>query len=162
MHNLTPSAPAPGNEPVLGHGPGSPEKRALKDELARIAGEQIEIPLIIGGVRVTTGNLGECIMPHDKTHVLATYHKAGAAQVEQAVAAAREAKGEWEAMQPEDRAAVFLRAAELLAGKWRARSNAATMLNQSKTAYQAEIDSACELCSSIVQLLPSAVRQTFG
>ena len=110
-----------------------------------MAGEQIEIPLIIGGKRVTTGVLGECIMPHDKQHVLATYHKAGAAQVEHAVAAAREAKGDWEAMQAEDRAAVFLRAAELLAGKWRARCNAATMLNQSKTAHQAEIDSACEL-----------------
>jgi 1-pyrroline-5-carboxylate dehydrogenase len=145
MHAAIPNTPDPRNEPVLGYEPGSPEKAALKAEVDRLAGAGVESPIVIGGKRVTTGKLGQCRVPHDRHKVLATYHMAGPAEVEQAVAAAREAKREWEALRWEERAAVFLRAAELLAGPWRSRSNAATMLNQSKTAHQAEIDSACEL-----------------
>jgi 1-pyrroline-5-carboxylate dehydrogenase len=107
--------------------------------------ETIEIPLIIGGKEVRTGDVAEAVCPHDHGHVLAKFHQASAAHVEQAVAAAKEAWKDWSETPWEDRAAVFLKAAELLAGPWRDRVNAATMLNQSKTVYQAEIDSACEL-----------------
>ena len=145
MHDTVVKVPTPRNEPVLGYAPGSSEKAALKAELDRQASDEIEIPLIIGGERVTTGDLGTCVMPHNHGHVLAKYHKAGAEQVARAVAASQEAYKAWSATRWEQRMAVFLRAAEMLAGKYRARINAATMLGQSKTAHQAEIDSACEL-----------------
>ena len=138
-------SPAPQNEPVKGYVPGSPERVSLQAELARQAAEPIEVPLVIGGEEVRTGNTAEMVMPHDHGHVLGTYHQAGAAEVDRAIQAAAEARHDWERMPWEDRAAVFLRAAELLAGPWRDRINAATMLNQSKTAHQAEIDAACEL-----------------
>jgi 1-pyrroline-5-carboxylate dehydrogenase len=137
--------PAPENEPVLDYAPGSPERDAIKAELARQAGQEIEIPLIIGGEEVRTGDTVEVVMPHDHDHVLGRCHRAGAEEARAAVEASREAWSEWSAWSWEDRAAVFLRAAELLAGSWRARVNAATMLGQSKTVHQAEIDSACEL-----------------
>jgi 1-pyrroline-5-carboxylate dehydrogenase len=137
--------PQPSNEPVRAYGPGSPEKKAIKAKLAEMRGREIEIPLIIGGEEVRTGKVGTCIMPHDHGHVLAKYHKAGNAEVEKAIAAAREAHGSWSRMPWYDRAAIFLRAAELLAGPFRDEANAATMLGQSKTVFQAEIDSACEL-----------------
>ena len=108
-------------------------------------GERIEIPLVIGGEDVTTGNLGQAVMPHRKDHVLAEVHQGGAKEVERAIEAAGEAWQDWSRLPWEERAAVFLRAAELLAGPWRATLNAATMLGQSKTAHQAEIDAACEL-----------------
>jgi 1-pyrroline-5-carboxylate dehydrogenase len=108
-------------------------------------GERPEIPLVIGGKDVTTGNLRQAVMPHDKDHVLADVHQGGAAEVEQAIEAARAAWLDWSRLPWEERAAVFLRAAELLAGPWRDTLNAATMLGQSKTAHQAEIDAACEL-----------------
>ncbi len=139
------ATPTPVNEPVLGYGPGSPEKRALKAELAKQAGERIEIPLIIGGKEVKTGDTIELTMPHDHGHVLATVHLAGEKEAQVAVDAAMRAKKEWENVPAEERAAVFLKAADLLAGSWRQISNAATMLGQSKTCHQAEIDSACEL-----------------
>jgi 1-pyrroline-5-carboxylate dehydrogenase len=137
--------PAPYNEPVKGYEPGSPERAALQGRLREMQGEQIEIPLVIGGKDVTTGETFEAVMPHDRDHVLADVHKGSAQHVEQAIAAARDAHHDWSRTPWEERAAVFLRASELLAGPWRATVNAATMLNQSKTAHQAEIDAACEL-----------------
>ncbi|MCL4839493.1 MAG: aldehyde dehydrogenase family protein, partial [Thermoanaerobaculia bacterium] len=137
--------PPPVNEPVRSYAPGSPEKASLKARLARMLGETLDIPLLIGGREVRTGRTGTVVCPHDHRHVLATYHQAGEAEVEQAVAAARNAWREWSEWPWEARAAVFLKAADLLAGPWRDTLNAATMLNQSKTVYQAEIDSAAEL-----------------
>ena len=137
--------PHPVNEPVKAYAPGSPEKAELKAKLKQMAGERIEIPIVIGGQPVRTGKTAQCVMPHDHKHVLADYQMAGSAEVAQAVAAARDAAREWGAWSWEDRAAVFLKAAELLATTWRATVNAATMLNQSKTVFQAEIDSAAEL-----------------
>jgi len=135
----------PANEPVLGHGPGSGEKAALKGKLAELRGQEIEIPLLLGGREVRTGDMGECRCPHDHQHLLGTYHKASADQAAEAIEAALAARATWAAMAWQDRAAVFLKAADLLAGPWRATLNAATMLCQSKNAFQAEIDSACEL-----------------
>src|SRR5690349_10874332 len=137
--------PAPVNEPVKGYTPGSPEKKALKERLRQMAKERIEIPLIIGGKEIRTGETAQSVMPHNHRHVLADWHKASAKNVEQAIVAAREARTEWANWAWEDRAAVFLKAAELLATTWRATLNASTMLGQSKTVFQAEIDSACEL-----------------
>ena len=133
------------NEPVRSYAPGSPEREELRVRLAEMQAQQMELPLIIGGEEVRTGNTFEAVMPHKKDHVLATVHKGGAKEVERAIAAAAEAWEDWSRWPWDERAAVFLRAAELLAGPWRATLNAATMLGQSKTAHQAEIDAACEL-----------------
>ena len=135
----------PPNEPVRSYAPGSPERRELKERLDSMSAERIEIPLIIGGREVRTGELAQAVMPHAHGHVLADWHKASGKQVQAAIKAAQDARPGWSAMSWEDRAAVFLKAADLLATRWRATLNAATMLNQSKTAFQAEIDSACEL-----------------
>ncbi|MCD6499421.1 MAG: L-glutamate gamma-semialdehyde dehydrogenase [Deltaproteobacteria bacterium] len=135
----------PSNEPVKSYAPGTPERAELKKRLAEMSGTQIEIPIIIGGKEVKTGKMGECRMPHKHSHLLGTFHKASAEQVEQAIAAAREARKDWANRPWQERAAVFLRAADLLAGPYRQTLNAATMLAQSKTAHQAEIDAACEL-----------------
>jgi 1-pyrroline-5-carboxylate dehydrogenase len=143
--NSIPNVPTPVNEPVLSYAPGTPERALLKETYARMAGEEIEIPLLIGGREVRTGNTEVSVMPHDHGHVLARYHKAGPAEVRQAIDAAMKAWTEWSRWPWEDRLAVFQRAAELLATRWRPIINAATMLGQSKTAHQAEIDSACEL-----------------
>ena len=137
--------PEPRNEPVKDYAPGSPERAELQQRLRELEAERIEIPLVIGGKDVKTGETFEAVMPHRKGHVLADVHSGGPAQVEQAISAAREARHDWNRMPWEERAAIFLRAAELLAGPWRATLNAATMLGQSKTAHQAEIDAACEL-----------------
>jgi 1-pyrroline-5-carboxylate dehydrogenase len=137
--------PPPVNEPVRNYAPGSPEKLALKARLAAMANERVDIPIIIGGEEIRTGDLAQSVMPHDHRHVLADYHRATPAHVEQAIAAAKRAGAEWANWAWEDRAAVFLRAAELLTTTWRSTVNAATMLGQSKTVFQAEIDSACEL-----------------
>ena len=137
--------PPPVNEPVKAHAPGSPERADLKQRLTAMAGERIEIPLVIGGKDVRTGDRGTAEMPHDHRHVLGDWHKAGKEHVLQAIDAAKAAQREWASWAWEDRAAVFLRAAELLTTSWRSTLNAATMLGQSKTAFQAEIDSACEL-----------------
>ncbi|TMM28303.1 MAG: L-glutamate gamma-semialdehyde dehydrogenase [Actinobacteria bacterium] len=137
--------PEPRNEPVKDYAPGSPERAELQQRLRELERERIEIPLVIGGKDVKTGETFEAVMPHRKGHVLADVHSGGPAQVEQAISAAREARHDWNRMPWEERAAIFLRAAELLAGPWRATLNAATMLGQSKTAHQAEIDAACEL-----------------
>ncbi len=135
----------PANEPVYGYMPGSAERVALEAELARQSDLVVEIPLIIGGKEVRTGVIKEVVMPHDHAHVLARYHMAGEKELKDAIAAALEAKKEWENMPWEHRASIFMKAAELLTGKYRAKINAATMLGQSKTMFQAEIDSACEL-----------------
>jgi len=139
------SVPTPRNEPVLSYIPGSPERKALRAELDRMGGEVIEITPRIGGRRVTTGRTGEAVMPHDHRHVLAVWHKAGGAEVQRAIDAAGAAHRDWSRRPFHDRAAIFLRAADLLAGPYRMKLNAATMLGQSKTAHQAEIDAACEL-----------------
>jgi 1-pyrroline-5-carboxylate dehydrogenase len=137
--------PTPVNDPVRTYGPGSAEKAELKARLAATAAERTSIPLVIGGKDVHTGTTATAVMPHDHRHVLADWHKASREHVVQAVEAARAAHREWAGWPLEDRAAVFLKAAELLATTWRATLNAATMLGQSKTVFQAEIDSACEL-----------------
>ncbi|HVT16863.1 MAG TPA: L-glutamate gamma-semialdehyde dehydrogenase [Thermoanaerobaculia bacterium] len=136
---------APTNEPVRAYSPGSPEKAALKKRLHEILSERIEIPLVIGGKEVRTGDVAEAVCPHDHGHVLATYHQAGAAEVAEAAAAAGRAWRDWAETSWEERVSVLLRAGELLAGPWRDTLNGATMVNQSKTVFQAEIDSACEL-----------------
>ena len=137
--------PPPRNEPVLSYAPGTSERDEVKSTLERMAGERIEIPLIIGGEEVRTGDIAEACMPHDHAHVLATWHRAGEGEVRRAIDAAREAQGEWASWAPKDRIAVLLRAAELLTTRWRPILNAATMLGQSKTVHQAEIDAACEM-----------------
>jgi 1-pyrroline-5-carboxylate dehydrogenase len=138
-------APEPYNEPVKSYAPGSPEREELSRRLRELASQQLDLPLVIGGEEVRTGDTFEAVMPHRRAHVLATVHKGGAAEVERAVAAAATAWQDWSRTPWEERAAVILRASELLAGPWRSTLNAATMLGQSKTAHQAEIDSACEL-----------------
>lgn len=143
--NSIPQVPLPVNEPVRGYAPGSPERAELKTALKVMSSEEIEIPLIIGGREVRTGDTDVQVMPHKHGHVLARYHKAGEAEVRQAVEAALEAQREWANWPWEDRLAVFLRAADLLATSWRPVLNGATMLGQSKTSHQAEIDAACEL-----------------
>jgi 1-pyrroline-5-carboxylate dehydrogenase len=137
--------PQPVNEPNKSYAPGSPERAELKDRLKTMANERLDIPLVIGGREVRTGRTAQSVMPHDHKRVLADYHLAGSAEVQQAIAAAAEARREWGSWAWEDRAAVLLRAAELLSTSWRATINAATMLGQSKTVFQAEIDSASEM-----------------
>ena len=143
--NGTRRVPPPTNEPVKGYVPGSPERAALKARLKEMANERVDIPIIIGGKEIRSGETAKAVMPHAHSHVLADWHKASPKHVEQAIVAARNARTEWANWAWEDRAAVFLRAAELLATTWRQTLNASTMLGQSKTAFQAEIDAACEL-----------------
>jgi 1-pyrroline-5-carboxylate dehydrogenase len=137
--------PSPVNEPVRDYAPGSPERASLKARLEELSASEIEVPMVIGGKQVRTGSTAQAVMPHNHQHVLATYHQGGEAEVGMAVEAAAEAHREWSSLPWEARAAVFLRAADLLTGPWRDTMNAATMLGQSKTAFQAEIDAACEL-----------------
>jgi 1-pyrroline-5-carboxylate dehydrogenase len=137
--------PPPVNDPIRSYAPGMPERASLKARLKSMAAEKIVMPLIIGGREVKTGQCGQAVMPHDHRHVLGEYHKASEQHVLMAVDAARDARREWASWSFEDRAAVILKAAELLTTSWRDTLNAATMLGQSKTAFQAEIDSACEI-----------------
>ncbi len=139
------TVPEAHNEPVRGFLPGSPERASLAARLESMAGERIEAPLVIGGKDVTTGKTRPAVMPHDREHVLADVHQGGADEVRAAIDAGAKAWQEWSRWPWEERASVFLRAAELLAGPWRDTLVAATMLGQSKTAHQAEIDAACEL-----------------
>jgi len=132
------------NEPIHDYAPGSPERARLQLRLEQMRNERLEIPLVIGGKDVTTGDLKQAVMPHDKEHVLADVHQGTAEHVGRAVDAAATAWEDWSRWPWEERATVLLRAAELLAGPWRDTLNAATMLGQSKTAHQAEIDAACE------------------
>ncbi len=137
--------PAPRNEPVLSYAPGTPERAALKGELKRLGSTVTEIPVIVNGKCVSTGNTVNVVAPHKRSQQLGTAHQADQRAVSAAIQAAKRAQREWASWRFEDRAGVFLRAAELLAGPWRQTLNAATMLGQSKTAFQAEIDSACEI-----------------
>jgi len=137
--------PEPHNEPVRSYAPGTPERDELRRRLDELQSQQLDIPLLIGGEEVRTGDTFDAVEPHNRRHVLATVHKGGASEVERAVAAAADAWHDWSRTPWEERAAVLLRASELLAGPWRSTLNAATMLGQSKTAHQAEIDSACEV-----------------
>lgn len=145
MTNALSTTPIPKNEPVLGYLPGSTERAQLKEELRRQKAEKIQIPLTINGQKVFRKETLAVVIPHNHAHVLAEVSQATRADVIAAVDAALAARKAWAALPWEARAAVFLKAADLLAGKYRARMNAATMLGQSKTAHQAEIDSACEL-----------------
>jgi len=144
IHGI-PRPPAPVNEEPRAYGPGSPERDALKAQLDALQSERIEIPCVIGGKDVWTKKTFEAVMPHRKAHVLADVHEGGEAEVAKAIEAAAAAWRDWSRTPWEQRVAVFLRAAELLAGPWRTTLNAATMLNQSKTAHQAEIDAVTEL-----------------
>ncbi|HEY2373285.1 MAG TPA: L-glutamate gamma-semialdehyde dehydrogenase [Gaiellaceae bacterium] len=137
--------PEPYNESVRSYAPGTPEREELRVRLTEMEKEQLDIPLIVGGEEIRTGDTFEAVEPHNRSHVLATVHKGGAPEVDRAINAAAEAWNDWSRTPWEERAAVLLRAAELLAGPWRQTLNAATMLGQSKTAHQAEIDAACEL-----------------
>ena len=137
--------PSAVNEPVRSYAPNSPERVSLKKRLATMETEQVEIPIVIGGKRIHTGNTGTVTMPCDHQHVLATFHKATPELVHEAIAACAVASKEWASWRWEDRAAVFLRAAKLRTTTWRDTVLAATMLGQAKTVHQAEIDAACEL-----------------
>jgi 1-pyrroline-5-carboxylate dehydrogenase len=137
--------PEPRNEPVLSYAPGTPERTALKRRLEELSAAELEIPLVIGGREVRTGRMAEVRVPHRHAQRLARYHQAGPAEVTAAIEAAVSARRAWAAMDPHDRAAILLKAADLLAGPWRQTLNAATMLGQSKTPHQAEIDAACEV-----------------
>jgi len=145
MSNAFYAVPAPKNEPVKEYRPGSPEKIALKEALKEARSKEIEAPMYIGGKKVTTGNTQRMFPPHDHKHTLGYFHQGDASHVKMAIDAAMKAKHDWANMPWEHRAAIFLKAADLLAGPYRAKMNAATMLAQSKNAYQAEIDCACEL-----------------
>ncbi len=136
--------PVPDNEPVRAYAPGSAEKKSLKAELARQRSEEVDIPLVIAGEEIRTGDTEEVLVPHDRRRRLGMVHRAGPQQVARALQAAEDARALWQRVPWEERAAIFLRVGELLAGPWRDRVNAATMLNQSKTVHQAEIDAACE------------------
>ncbi len=133
------------NEPVKSYAPGSEERKEIKFWLNKLSSEKVDVPIIIGGKEIRTGNTADIVMPHNHKHVLGTYHKAGKEELLMAVDAAMEAKKKWSDMPWEHRAAIVLRMSELLKTKYRYILNAATMLNQSKTTFQAEIDSACEL-----------------
>jgi 1-pyrroline-5-carboxylate dehydrogenase len=139
------NVPVPVNEPVRAYAPGSKERANIEAELDRQASQVVEIPVLVGGEEVRTGNTFDVVMPHDHGHVLAKVHKAGPTEVARAIDAAESAKHAWQALPYEARAGVLLKSAELLAGPWRDRINASTMLCQSKTVHQAEIDAACEL-----------------
>ena len=145
MYSNLESVPKAYNEPVLSYKPGSPERAELKAMLKKLKSEEIEIPMVIGGKPVTTGEKVAIHPPHELKHTLGYYHKGDASHVTMAIEAALEARKTWHNMPWEQRAAIFLRVADLISGPYRAKINAATMLAQSKTVFQAEIDAACEL-----------------
>jgi 1-pyrroline-5-carboxylate dehydrogenase len=137
--------PVPVNEPVKSYAPGSPERKELQEMLKQLRKQEIEIPMYIGGREVRSGNLVRLAPPHDHQHTLGHFHKSDKTHVKQAIEAALTARASWQDLSWEHRASIFLKAAELIAGPYRAKLNAATMLGQSKNAFQAEIDSACEI-----------------
>jgi len=159
--NSTPNVPQPHNEPVLSYAPGTPERATVQEELKRVWQDEIEIPVIVGGKEVRTGDTYQVVSPHDHGHTLATVHSADAAPVAAAAAAAVEAQREWGSWSFVDRAAVFLKAADLLAGPWRQLINASTMAGQSKTVYQAEIDAAAEMID-FLKFNVHYAEQTYG
>lgn len=144
MNNSIYNFKMPENEPVLEYLSGSPERKALELELERQSKTVVEIPLIIGGKKIFTGNTGKVIMPHKHSHTLAVYHKAGEAEIKMAIDAAKEAHIDWNNQHWTTRASIMLKVAELITVKYRAKLNAATMLGQSKNIYQSEIDAVCE------------------
>lgn len=144
MNNAIFSFALPQNEPIRSYVPGTRDRKELTNELDRFSSEVLDIPLIIGGKEIRTGQTDEVVMPHDHRHVLARYHKAGEKEVKMAIEAALKAHRQWESTPWVERLSVSIKIAELLATKYRAAINATTMLGQSKTAYQAEIDAACE------------------
>jgi 1-pyrroline-5-carboxylate dehydrogenase len=137
--------PTPHNEPVKSYAPGSPERTELANMLSHLRSREADVPMYINGQEVFTGKTGSLNPPHDHKHSLGQYHKGDKTHVKKAIDAAMAAKKQWENLSWEHRASIFLKAAELIAGPYRAKLNAATMLGQSKNAYQAEIDSACEI-----------------
>jgi 1-pyrroline-5-carboxylate dehydrogenase len=145
MNNLIPQTPPPVNDPISSFAPGTPERASLKRRLAAMESESIEIPAFVGGKEIWTGQTIDLHPPHDTSRKVGTAHLVREQDIQDAIAASVGARKEWAAMDWQDRAAIFLKAAELLAGPWRDTLNAATMVGQSKNAYQAEIDSACEL-----------------
>jgi len=145
MHNAFFNTPTPVNEPVLSYAPNSPERQRLQAALAAARAQVIEIPMYIGGEQVYTENKIALRPPHDHGHILGYASEGNGNHVKQAIAAALKARTAWANMPWEHRASIFLKAADLIAGPYRAKLNAATMLGQSKNAYQAEIDAACEL-----------------
>lgn len=154
--------PLPANEPVLSYAPGSAEKKKLKEVIFRLKNATIDVPMYIGGEEVRTGNTRTINPPHEKAHVLGTYHEGDGSHVEKAIAAALAARRSWSEMSWENRANIFLRAADLISTKYRAYMNATTMLGQSKNAYQAEIDAACEIIDFLrfnVHFLSEIYRQ---
>ncbi len=156
------NVPAPHNEPVKNYAPGSPERKELQAMLKTLRASQADIPMYIGGKEVRSGNKVRLAPPHDHKHTLGYFHKSDKKHVKQAIDAALKAKSDWENLSWEHRASIFLKAAELIAGPYRARLNAATMLGQSKNAYQAEIDSACEIIDFLrfnVQFMSEIYRQ---
>lgn len=145
MVNNVVTPPKPSNEPILGYAPGSPERTAVLAEYERQSKIVVEVPCIINGEEIFTGNVVEQVMPHDHKHVIARVHLAGEKEIKAAIDASLDAHDMWSSMAWDSRAAIFLKLAEMIAGPRRAELNAATMMNQSKTAHQAEIDAACEL-----------------
>jgi len=146
MSNAYFKVPQPYNEPVLSYAPGTKERDELKAKLTELSSQKIEVPLIIGGKEVKTGKTAQLRVPHNHDIKLGIYHKAGKEEIDLAIEAALKARKEWAEMSWEHRVSIFLKAADLLAGPWRSTINAATMLGQSKTAYQSEIDAVAELC----------------
>src|SRR5690606_23489041 len=133
------------NEPVKSYAPGTPEREQVLATYRKMWNEQVDVPLYIGSEEIKTGNTQNLSAPHDHQHIVGKYHLAEKSHVEKAIATALEARKKWSQMSWESRAAIFLKAAELIAGPYRAKINAATMIAQSKTIHQAEIDAACEL-----------------
>ena len=133
------------NEPIKDYKPGSPEKASLKSKLEELKSQTFDIPIIIGGKEIRTGNTGNCVMPHNHQHILATYHKASEKEVELAINTALDAWKDWSTTPLKERLAIFHKMADLLQGPYRDLINASTMLGQSKNVFQAEVDAACEL-----------------
>ncbi|MEL7564753.1 MAG: L-glutamate gamma-semialdehyde dehydrogenase [Dehalobacterium sp.] len=161
MNNSIPKLLNFANEKVLSYLPGSSERVELEHELSRMKTSFIDIPIIIGGKEIRTGNKGQCIVPHEHKRIIGEYHKAGKREAELAIKEATNAKDRWAELPWESRAAIFLRAAELASGPWRAKLNAATMLSQSKTYKQAEIDAACEL-ADFLRYNAACLQEIYG
>ena len=145
MSNGIFSMPCPKNEPIQDYRPGSPEKAQLKAALKELSSKELDIPVVINGEEIRTGKAAKCVMPHNHGHILGHYHQAGTKEVEAAIEGALKVRREWASFPWEERAGIFMKAAEILAHEKRYLMNAATMLGMSKTPIQAEIDSACEL-----------------
>ncbi len=146
MSNAFFEIPIAANEPVLSYAPGSSERAEVETELQKLLGQKRKVHMVIGGKKISSGIEKDLIQPHDLSHKLGSFYEGGAEHVQQAIDAALAAKEKWAAMPWQERAAIFLKAADLLSGPYRARMNAATMLAQSKNIYQAEIDSVAEMC----------------